>query len=155
MSIIICEVFYIFLLYLQVILNIIEIYLVEKITFPVQGINTLSSPNHVHVGSNWESISAWIHHIRNGSIKTPGCPHLLTLHHPPTLEDFTRQTKKCSYKNFTQLDSLPSELLHNIYMWNAGLVHCNKLKPVLVWLIQHHPVLSENKSYELKYTPFD
>ena len=58
-------------------------------------------------------------------------------------------------KNCTQLDSLPSEILHNIDIWNARLVHCKKLKPVLVWITQHHLFLPAYDSYELKYSPFD
>ena len=78
------------------------------------------------------------------------------IYHPPTLEASTCPTKNnYSYKNCARLDSLPSELLHNIDMLHAGLVHCNKLKSFLVWLAQHHPVLCASTSYKLKYAPFE
>ena len=74
-----------------------------------------------------------------------------------TLEASSCPTKKnISSKNCTQLDSLPYELYHNIDMWNGVLVvHHNKLKPVLVRFTQHHTVLCESTSYEIKYIPFD
>ena len=65
------------------------------------------------------------------------------------------QLKKISYKNCTQLDSFLSELLHNISIWKVGLVHQNKLKPVLVKITQHHPVICVSMSYKLKYMPFN
>ena len=100
-------------------------------------------------------IAACINRIRNKRIHAPWRPPFLTLHHPPTLESSTRQSKNdCSPKNCTQLDSLPLDMLHNICMWDAGLVHSNKLKPVLVELTQHHPVLHASTSYKLKYIPF-
>ena len=75
-------------------------------------------------GQSEKSIAAWIHCIRNKGVQAPGRPSFLTLHHPTTLEDSTRQTKtKTSYKNCTLFYSLPSELLHNIDMWYAGIVH--------------------------------
>ena len=52
--------------------------------------------------------AAWINCIRNKRIKVPGRPPFLTLHHPPTLEASTCPTKNYfSFKNYTQLDSLP------------------------------------------------
>ena len=100
-------------------------------------------------------IAACIQHIRHKKIQAPGRPPVLTPHHPPTLEASTLPTKKCLYKNFTQLDFLPLELLHKIYMWHEGLVHHNQLKPVVVKITQHHPVLSASTAYDLKFVPFD
>ena len=40
-------------------------------------------------------------------------------------------------------------------MWYVGLLYLNKLKSVLVRLIQHHPVLRASTSDKLKYTPID
>ena len=40
-------------------------------------------------------------------------------------------------------------------MWHAGLIYRNKLKPVLVQLIQHHPDIRASTPYKLKYVPFD
>ena len=40
-------------------------------------------------------------------------------------------------------------------MYNAGLVHSNQLKPVLVQLKKHHLVLRASMVYDLKYVPFD
>ena len=54
-----------------------------------------------------------------------------------------------------QLDSLPSELLHNIDMWNAGVVYGIKLKLVLMRLTQHHPFLRAYTYDKMKYTPFE
>ena len=103
-----------------------------------------------------KSISAWVHCTRNKSIHPPWYPPLLTLHQLPTLEASTLPTKKyVPYKKFTQFDSLPSDFIHYIGMWHAGLVHSNKLKPVLVKLTQHHPVLFSSKFFKLKYIPFD
>ena len=84
-------------------------------------------------GQSEKSIAAWIERIINKRIQSSGLLHFLTLHHLPTLEAPTHPTKiNCSYKNFTQLDSLPSKLLYDIYMRNEGLVQCNQLKPVLL-----------------------
>ena len=112
---------------------------------------TLTYYNH-RTMSTWvqskKSIAAWIHCIRNKGVQAPGRPSFLTLHHPTTLEDSTRQTKtKTSYKNCTLFYSLPSELLHNIDMWYAGIVHTNKLKPFSVRLTQHRPLLRESMWY--------
>ena len=101
-------------------------------------------------------MAAWLHCISTKSSQSPGCPPFLTLHHPSTLEASTHPTKKsCSSVNCTNLDSLPQKLLRNINMWNTGLVHCNKLKPVLMWPTQHHPVVPVSTSYKLKYVPFE
>ena len=71
--------------------------------------------------------------------------------HPPTLEASTQPTKNSwSSKNCTQLNYLPSDVLHNIGMWHAGLVYSNKIKSVLVQLTQHHPILSTYTSYKSK-----
>ena len=100
-------------------------------------------------------ISAWIHRIRNKSTQAPGRPTLLTLHHPPNLEDSTNPTKKSCYsKNCTQSDSLPLNLINNIGICHADIVH-RKIKPVLVQLTQHHPVLFSSTCYKLKYPPFE
>ena len=105
-----------------------------QITFPGQDNNALSSPHHFHVGPNEE-----INRIRNIIIKATGRPPFLALNQPPTLEASTLPTEnKCFYKTFTELDSLTSYLLRNIDMWHAGLLHCNKLKPVLLRITQHH-----------------
>ena len=85
-----------------------------------------------HMISTWgqseKYVAAWTHHIRTKRIQASGRPLFLTLHHPPTLEDSTFLTKKyCYLKNCTQLDYLPSNLLHNIGIWHMGLVHCNKM----------------------------
>ena len=110
--------------------------------------------------STWDqyekATAAWIHRTRTKTIHAPGHPPLITLHHPPNLEYSTHPTKKSfSSQNFTQLDSLSLELLRNICMWHVGLVHCNKLKPVLVQLTRHHPVLCASTSYKIEYIPFD
>ena len=99
-------------------------------------------------------IVAWIHCIIHKRIQAPWRPPFLTIHHPPTIEASTCPTKKCSYKNCTQLDSLPLELLHNIDMWHASIVNCKKLKRVSLLLKQHHPVICASTSNKLKYVPF-
>ena len=63
--------------------------------------------------------------------------------------------KKKSYKHFTQLYCLPSELLHNIYLWYVGIARCNKIKQLLVRLIQLHPVFHLSTSDKLIFVPFD
>ena len=89
--------------------------------------------------------------MRTKIIQAPRLPLILTLHHPPTIEASTCRTKRsCLFKIFTQLDPLPSNLLNNIGMWNAGIVNCNQPKRFLVWLTQHNPVLSAYTSYKLK-----
>ena len=94
-------------------------------------------------------IDAWIHLIRAKRIEAPGLLPFLTLHHPPTLEGSACPTENsCSSKNCTHLDYFQSELLHNIYMWHTGIVHWNKIKPVLVQLTQHHPVICAPKYYK-------
>ena len=40
-------------------------------------------------------------------------------------------------------------------MWHAGLIHHNKVKPFLVRITQHNPVLYVSTSYKLKYALFD
>ena len=76
------------------------------------------------------------------------------LHHPTTLAASTRPTKKHPpSKNSKQFDSLPSDLLHNIGVWHAGLVHYNKLKLVLEWPAQQNPVLCDSKPYKPKICP--
>ena len=103
-----------------------------------------------------KSIASFLYCIINKSIQAPGRPPLLTLHHPPTLEASTCPTRKpCSSKNSTQFDILPLDLLHSIGIWNAGIVYCNKLKPVLAQLTQHNQFLCASTSYKLKYPPFD
>ena len=86
-------------------------------------------------GQTEKSMAAWLHHIRNIQIRAPRRPPLLMLHHPPKFDASTLPTKNnVSYQIFTQLYSLPSELFNNIGMSRAGILHCNKLKPVLVRL---------------------
>ena len=101
-----------------------------------------------------KSIKVWLHLIRNKRIQEPGHITVLTLHHPLTLEASTRPTKQ-SYKNCTHFYFLPLEILHNIDMWYADLVHYNQLKPVLVRLAQYHLVIRATMAYNPKYTPFD
>ena len=99
-------------------------------------------------GQYEKSIAALIHHIRTKMTQTPGQHPLLIWHHPPNLEDFIRLTKNsCSSKNCTQFDSLPSDLLHNIDMWNLGLVHRNKLKSVLDQITQQNFIIFASTSY--------
>ena len=105
-------------------------------------------------GQSEKSIFACIHHIITIKTQAPGSPTLLTLNPSPNLESSTCLNKKsCSSKNFKHLDSLPSNLLHNINMWHSGLLHQNIMKPVLAQLTHHNPVLRASKSYELKYSP--
>ena len=93
-------------------------------------------------------IDAFLHGISTKSIQAPGRPPFIMLHHPPTIEASTRPTKKSCYsKNCTQFNSLPSDLLYNIFMGHAGLSCRKKIKPVLVQLTQHNPVLRLYKSY--------
>ena len=107
-------------------------------------------------GQSERAISAWIQRIMTKRIHSPVRPPFFTINHPPTLEDPTCPTKKsCSSKNYTQLNYLPSDLLHKIGMWQAGLVHNNKLKPVLARLAKQNPVLRSSKYYKLKDYPFD
>ena len=106
-------------------------------------------------GQYEESIKAWLHRISTARIKAPGRPLALTLHHNPNGEASTCPAKQFSNKNHTYLDLIPLELLHNIDMWYSGIVNCNQLEPVLVKLIQHHPVLCASTAYKLKYTPFE
>ena len=106
-------------------------------------------------GQYEKSVKVWLLRISNKSIQAPGNPPVFTLNHPPTLEASTRSTKNISsYINCTQFDFLPLEILHNIDMWHAVLVHCNQLKPILVRLTQHRPVLLFYIAYDLKYFPF-
>ena len=115
---------------------------------------------HHYTMSTWgqseRAISAWIQRIMTKRIHSPVRPPFFTIHHPPTLEDPTCPTKKsCSSKNYTQLNYLPSDPLHKIGMWQAGLVHNNKLKPVLARFAKKNPVLRSSKYYKLKDYPFD
>ena len=155
MSLLDYKVFYIFFLYLRVVLSIIETSLMGT-RFSKD--KTLTRYHHCTI-STWvqseNSIAEWLQHIRNKSIQAPWHPPIFTLNHPPTLEASTCPTKRISYKNCTQFDFLPLELLHNIDMLHVGLVHCNELNSVLVILTQHHPVLCASTAYELKYSPFD
>ena len=103
-----------------------------------------------------KSISAWLHSIRTERIQEPEHPPFLTINHPPTLKASTRVTTKSrSSKTFKQFYSLPLDRLNNIFMWHTGLVHCNKLKPVLARLTQQNPVPCVSNSYKLKYAPYD
>ena len=107
-------------------------------------------------GQSDKSIAVLIYQMSNKTTKAPWCLPLITLHQWPTLEASNHQTKNhCSSKNYTQLYSLPSDLLYNIGMWHTGLVYCNKLKPVLLWIKQKNPVLCASTSYKIKYAPFD
>ena len=86
-----------------------------------------------------KAIPAWIHRIRTKSIQAPGRPPFLTIHHLSTLESSTCPNKKsCSSKNCTQFYCLPLDLLHNIGMWHAVLVHCNKLNHY--WRDSHNTI---------------
>ena len=155
MSLQIWKVFYISVLYFQVVLSVIEKFSSGNSLFWYK---TLTLYHHRTIytwGQSEKSIVAWIQRISNESIHEPGRHALTTLHHTPTLEYSTCPTKSFSYKNCTQLDSLLSELLHNIDMWNAGLAHHKKLKLVLVRLTQHRPVLREPLTYKTTYAPFD
>ena len=103
-----------------------------------------------------KDILVWIHRISTKQIHATGRPPFLTLHPLPTLEDFTRPTKNySSSKNCTQFDFLPSEILHNISTWYAGIVRNNKLKSFLAQLTQFNSVLHAYTSYKLKYAPFN
>ena len=103
-------------------------------------------------GQYYNAVYSCIQRIGNERIQAPGLLYFLTWHHPTTLEASTCLTKNsCSSKNCTQFDSLPSDLLCNICMWNLGVVHSKKLKPVLARLTQHNPILCASTSYKLKY----
>ena len=89
-------------------------------------------------------------------IKVPGHPPLRNRNHPPDLESSTCPTKTYRpWKNCTQFDTLPSELLHNIDTWHSGIIHCDNFKPVLVRLTQRNPLFFPTNPYKLKYVPFD
>ena len=108
------------------------------------------------LGQSKKYIAACLHHIRTERIQAPGRPSFLMCHHPTNLEASTRLTKSyCSSKNYIQFNSLPLDLLHNNSMGHSGLVHHNKLKPVLEQLTKHNTVLGVSNSYKLEYTPFD
>ena len=105
-------------------------------------------------GQSDKYIAAWIHHISNKRFRHHGIlPSSRHTTHPPLELPLTQLFEKL-LKNCTQVDSLPSELLHNIYIWRAGLVHHNKLKLAFVLLTQHHPVICVSTSYKLKCPPF-
>ena len=107
-------------------------------------------------GKSEKAISTWLHRIRTKRIHPPGRHHFLTLHRPSTFEASPCPTKRyCSSKYFTHLNLLQSYLLRNIGMWNVGLVHCKKLKPVLELLTKHNPVIRASKSYKIKYAPIE
>ena len=109
---------------------------------------------HGHVGIIWKCMAELLHSILNAKIEVPRYPPLLTQHHPPTLETSTHPTKNAlSSKHFTQFDSLPSDLIHNIYMYHLSLVHCDNSKTVWYGLTRHDPVLCASKFYKLKYFP--
>ena len=108
------------------------------------------------MGKSEKYLAACIHRIATKRIHTPVRTPFLTLHHPPTIEDNTLPNEEVLFlQKSTQFDSLPSDLLHNIEIWHACIVDCNKLKPVSAQLTQHNPVLCVSKSYKLKYSPFD
>ena len=72
----------------------------------------------------------------------------------PYLEFSTRPTKIYrSSKNCTHFDTLPSDIFHNIYMWNFSLLHHEKFNIFLAQITQHNPFLCSNRSYKLKYVP--
>ena len=107
-------------------------------------------------GQSEKSIAAWLHCIRTKKMQDPVITPFFMIHHPPILEASTRPDKhSCSSINSTQLDYLSSNLLSNIDMCHAGIVHRNKLKPLLVQLTQHHPVLRTSAYHKLKYIPFE
>ena len=84
-------------------------------------------------GKSDKSIPAWLHHSSTKRIQSPKSPPLLMLHHQPTPEASSYQTKKSCYsKNCTYFNSVPSYLLHNVDICYADLVQCTKLKPDLV-----------------------
>ena len=83
---------------------------------------------------------------------TSSCPNSTPPTHPWS---FHLINKIIFLKNGIKLDFLPLERLHNIGIWNTGLVHSNKLKLVLVRLKQHHTFICAFIAYELKYPPFD
>ena len=131
MSLLICKVFYIFLLYFQVVLSV------------------------RHVGPIWEiyrSMNPPYQDCKDPGTRTSSHTHATPPTHPWR---FHLANKNSSYKNFTQLDFFPLELLHNIDVWYAGLVNHNQLKQVLVRLTHHHPFLHASTAYNLKYVPFD
>ena len=106
-------------------------------------------------GQSEKSIAAWLKRISTERIHSPVLPPFLAQHHPPTLEASICPTKSsCSSKRFPRSDSLPSEFLHNIYIWHSCILHRNKLKPVLSWLTQNNPGICASMSYKLKYVPF-
>ena len=108
------------------------------------------------LGQSKKYIAACLHYIRTERIQAPGRPSFLMCHHPTNLEASTRLTKSyCSSKNYIQFNSLPLDLLHKNSMGHSGLVHHNKLKPVLEQLTKHNTVLGVSNSYKLEYTPFD
>ena len=104
-----------------------------------------------------KTIVTWIRCIMNKRIQAPGRPPFLMQHHPPTHPwclHFSNK-KVLFLQKITPLYYLTLYLLYNIGMWNAGIVHHKKLKPLLVWLTQHHQVLRTSTSYKLKYSPLD
>ena len=102
-----------------------------------------------------KDIFEWIQPISKERVKSSGRPPFLMGHHPPTLEVSTQTNKNyCSFKNFTHFDSLSSDLLHTIFIWNLGLIHHNKIKPVLARLTQHKTIICTSTSYKTKYVSF-
>ena len=106
-------------------------------------------------GQSDKFMKTCIHRIRTARIQAPGRPPVLKLHHPPTHEYSAHPTKKNFLKKLTQFYFLPLVLIYNIYIWNTGLLHRNHIKPVLVRITQHYPVLRASTAYDLKYVPFD
>ena len=106
-------------------------------------------------GQSEKYIAEWTHHIRTERLQAPGYPQLLTRHHPNNPEASTCLLKhSCLFKNCTQFDSLPFDLLHNINMLYSFLLYCNKQKPILAQLTQHNPIICMSTSYKTKYVPF-
>ena len=97
--------------------------------YPSSGLHTFTAPCESNLLNTWSHGS---HCIRTERIKSPGHLNFLTRHRLATLEASARLTKKtCLSKNSTQLDSLPLDILHEIYTWYLGLVNCNIITPVL------------------------
>ena len=72
-------------------------------------------------------------------MQVTGRPPFLMIHHPPNLEASTCPTKHYFFSNiFTQMDALSSDLLHNIVMCYAGLVHHKN--PNQSWCNSHNKV---------------
>ena len=90
--------------------------------------------------------------ILNGASRSQDVlPSSSNITHPPLKSTLTLLKIPVHQKNYTQFNTLPSEILNTIDTWHLNLVHQDNFQKVLAQLTHNNKLLSSTRYYRLKY----